>query len=108
MGERFLLPDVVGDFLWSLVAEVGHSLRLLRIADTREQVCNLVSVHAWSWHLDRTSPVEIVMTQIECQLLQFELGEIGLIQRHEEVRGTHAALGTSDGHEEEVELIARV
>ena len=69
LGERRLLPDIVGYLLRRLVAEVGHSTGLLRVTNASEQVGDLVRVHARSRHLDWTSPVEVVMTQVECQLL---------------------------------------
>ena len=62
-------------------------------------------VHAGSGHLDGAGPVEVVVTQGEGQLLQFNLGQSGLIEGHEEVCGAHAALGTLDGDEEEVKLV---
>ena len=108
MGEGHLLPDVVGYLLRRLVAEVAHGAGLLRVANSREQVGNLVCVHARGGHLDWAGPVEVVMTQVECQLLNLELGEGRLVQRHEEVSGTHATLCTSDGNEEEIKFFVRL
>jgi len=105
VGERLLLSDEVRNFLRSLVAIVGHSSRLLGVADTREQVSNLVRVHAGSRYLDGAGPVEIVMAQGECQLFKLELGHTRLVKWHEEVSRTHAALGAFNGHQEEVKLI---
>ena len=67
-----------------------------------------MSVHAGSWHLDRSCPVEVVVAQVECQLLKLKLGERRLVQRHEEVRWTHAPLITFDWDEEEVKVFALV
>ena len=104
VGERLLLSDVVRDFLGSLVAQVGNSSRLLGVANAREQVSNLVGIHARSRHFDGAGPVEIVMTQVECQLLKLELVQRRLVQGHEEMSWTHAALSSLDGDQEEVEL----
>ena len=65
-------------------------------------------VHARGWHLDWAGPVEVVMTQVECQLLNLELGERRLVQRHEEVCGTHATLCTFDGNKEEIKFFVRL
>ena len=105
MGEGHLLSDVIGYLLRRLVAEVAHSARLFRVADTREQVGNLVCIHARGGHLDWTSPVEVVMAQVECQLLNLELGEGRLVQRHKEMRGAHASLCTFDRDEEEIKFL---
>ena len=70
-----MLPDVVGYLLRRLVAEVADGAGLLRVANSSEQVGNLVCVHARGGHLDWAGPVEVVMTQVECQLLNLELGE---------------------------------
>lgn len=67
-----------------------------------------MSVHAGSWHLDRSRPVEVVVAQVECQLLKLDLGEGWLVQGHEEVRWTHAPLITFDWDEEEVKVFALV
>lgn len=61
-------------------------------------------VHARGGNFDGSSPVEVVVAQIECEFLQLQLGQSGLVHRHEEVRGLHAALSAPDRDEEEVEL----
>lgn len=78
------------------------------MTDASEQVSDLVRIHARSRHLDRTCPVKVVMAQIKGEALNLQLGQSRLIQRHKEVRGTHAALSTLDWHEEKVELPLRV
>ena len=103
-----MLPDIIRDLLRRLVTEVAHGARLLRVSDTGEQVGDLVGVHARGGHLDRASPVEVVMTQVEGQLLNLELGEGRLVQGNEEVRGTHASLSASDRNEEEIEFFVRL
>ena len=104
MGERLLLSDVVRDLLRRLVAQVGHGSRLLGVANACEQVSNLVRVHAWGRHLDWASPVEVIVAQVERELFKLELGQRRLVQGHEEVSRTHAALSSLHGHQEEVEL----
>lgn len=97
MSEGFLLANEVTDLR-------GVLLLLLGVADASEEVSNLVRIHARSRHLDGTSPVEIVVAQGEGQLLELNLAQVRLVLGHEEVRWSHAALSTLDGHQEEVEF----
>ena len=48
------------------------------------------------------------MAQVECQLLNLELGEGRLVQRHKEMRWAHASLCTFDRDEEEIKLLVRL
>lgn len=97
MSERFLLANKIAN-LW------GVLLLLLGVANASEQVGNLMRIHARSRHLDRTSPVEVIVAQGEGQLLELNLAQVRLVLGHEEVGRSHAALSSLDGHEEEVEL----
>lgn len=97
LGERYLLPDEVGDYIQRLcMAKVVQSWRLLRVADASLQVSQLVGVHARGGHFDRTSPVEVIVAEVECKLLKLALGQIRLVQGHKVVRRAHAALGALD------------
>ena len=108
MSQGLLLSDVVSNLLGALVAELGHVACLLRVANSSEEVCNLVGVHARRRNLDRASPIEVIMSQSKGELLYLKLREVGrLLERYEEVCWPHAALGTSDGNKEEVILTAR-
>ena len=65
-----------------------------------------MGVHARSWHLNWSSPVEIVMRQSESKLLDLNFSQGGLVQRYKEVSGTHASLGSLHWNEEEVKFFA--
>lgn len=69
MSQRLLLSDVVSNLLRALVTECSHIASLLRVANASEEVCNLVSVHARRWDLDRASPIEVIMSQSKGELL---------------------------------------
>ena len=103
--ERLLLPNIVGQLLRGNIVSVRLDVALfLRIADRREQIGDLVRVHARSGNLDWASPVEVVVAQGEGELLEFDLRQARLVERHVEVSGPHAALSALDGNEEEVKL----
>ena len=87
---------------------IAHGHAFLGVTDASEQVGDLVRIHARSRHLDRASPVEVIVAQVECHPLNLELGQSRLVQGYEEVRGTHAALSAPDRHKEEVELFLGV
>ena len=101
-----LVADEVSDRVRVHVFEGGKLTSLLRVADSGEQVGNLVRVHAWRRHLDWTSPIEIVVAESEDELLQLELGQVGLIHRDVEVSRLLAALGAAHREQEEVELVS--
>lgn len=106
MVERLLLRDKVSELL---SCEVGalrlcQCLHSLAVANVGEEVGNLVGVHAWGRHFDGTRPVEVVVAKGEGQVLQFKLGQRGLVQGHEEVGRSHAALRAVDRDQEEVKL----
>ena len=101
-----LVADEVSDRVRVHVFEGGKLTSLLRVADSGEQVGDLVRVHAWRWHLDRTSPVEVVVAQSEDKLLQLELGQVRLIHRDVEVSRLLAALGAAHREQEEVKLVS--
>ena len=104
--ELNLVADEVSDRVRVHVFEGGKLTSLLGVADSGEQVGDLVRVHAWRRHLDSTSPVEVVVAQSEDKLLQLELGQVGLVHRHVEVSWLLAALGATHWEQEEVKLVS--
>lgn len=61
-------------------------------------------IHARRWHFNRTSPIEVVVTQAECQRLELASSEVRLGEGNKEMRRAHAALSTMDWDKEEVKL----
>ena len=68
-----------------LVASLSRS-------DGHVEVGDLVSILAWCWHFDRTSPVVVEEAEGVRKLLQLNLIHPGLIQRDMEMRGKHTTL----------------
>ena len=68
-------------------------LLLLVGADVHLELGDLVGILAGSGHLDWTSPVEIKVTQRECQVLDLNAREFRVILRDKEVSWQHTALG---------------
>ena len=79
MSEWFLLHNLIADFLCSAFAVLNDIFELLGCADTSEQVCNLVGVHARSWYLNWSGPVEIVVRKGESKLLDLNFSQGGLV-----------------------------
>ena len=65
-------------------------------------------IHAWSRHLDRARPIEVVVAQREDELLELQLGQAGLVDGHVEVRGLLATLSSAHREQEEVKLASTV
>ena len=61
-----------------------------------------MGVLAWRWHLDRSSPVEIVVTECIGQLLQLNLLQVRLVQSDMHMGGEHTSLGGRRWSDEEV------
>ena len=61
-------------------------------ADIQVVLCDLVGVHAGSWDLDRSLPVEVVVAQVKGELLNGLLGNWRVIVSDEEVSGKDTAL----------------
>lgn len=103
--ETKLLPDVVSDhFLAALLGVRGHSAYLFRVANSGVQIGDLVGIHAWGRHFDGTGPIEVVVTKGKCQLLELNLGQGRLIERHIEVGWSLTSLGALDWDKEKIEL----
>ena len=64
----------------------------LRDADSHVEVSDLMSVLARCWHFDRTSPVVVEVAEAVGELLELDARQDGLVERHVEVGGQHAAL----------------
>lgn len=98
-----------GSLLRSLLDGSG-SLLLTLLATARANVHvelgDLVRVLARSWHLDGTGPVEVEVAQGERKLLQLDLLHGGLVKRHMEMGGKDAALVSTGGRHEEIELLS--
>ena len=75
---RVGLPTVVTTFV---------ALTSVSIANEHVELGNLVGLLAWSWYLDRACPVEITVAQGEGQLLDLDLFQRALIDRHEAMSG---------------------
>ena len=105
VSEGLLGADIVANLLDSGVLVLDHLSDLLVGSNAREQVGNLVGVHARSRHLNRTSPVEVVVGKGEGELLNLKLAEAGLVEGNEEMSWSHAALSAFDWDEEEVKLL---
>lgn len=58
----------------------------LRVSNGHIEVRYLVSILAWGRDLDWTRPVEIAVTQCECQLLDLNFPECTLVKGDEAVR----------------------
>lgn len=86
---------------------LGLALTLLAVTNQNVELSKLVRVLARSWHLDWAGPVEVAMAQGEGQLLQFQLGEGALVERHEAMGRKDAALVCTSRRDEEVEGEAR-
>jgi len=103
--ETKLLSDVVSDhFLPTLLGVRSHCAHLFRVANPGVQIGDLVGIHAWGRHFNGTSPIEVIVTKGECQLLELNLGQGRLIERHIEVGWSLTSLGALDRNEEEIEL----
>ena len=76
----------------NLSGALGRLLLLVR-ADVHVELGNLMGILAGSGHLDWTSPVEIKVTQRECQVLDLNAREVRVILRDKEVSWQHTALG---------------
>ena len=78
-------------------------------SDIHIELGNLVSILAWSGHLDGSSPVEVEMTKRVSQLLNVNLGQGRVVLWHEEMGRQNATLvGRCWGHVEiELLIIAR-
>ena len=74
VSERSLVNYVVLDLLWVHLVEILRLLNLCGVANSCEQISNLMGVHAGSRHFDGTGPVEVVMAQGKCQVLQLNFG----------------------------------
>ena len=81
--SSFHLP-IIRFSLGLLVLSVGSN-RHIELGD-------LVSVLARCGDLDRSSPVEVEMAKSVGKLLDVNLGQIGVVLGHEEMRGENAAL----------------
>ena len=68
-----------------------------------EEVSNLVSILARSWHFNRSSPIEVKVAQSESQLLNFKSIEWRLILRNVEMGWQAAALSSFSRRHVEVE-----
>lgn len=78
------------------------------VAEVGEEVRNLVSIHAGSWHLDGTLPVEVVVAEVVGQLLEHLLVQLAVVEGAEEVSRHHASLGGELRNQIEVKLDVRV
>ena len=78
------------------------------LAEVLEELGYLVRVHAGSRHLDRSRPVEVVVTQIKCQLLNDGLRNRAVIVGDIEMSGKNATLSGSLRHQVEVVLALSV
>ena len=100
-----MLPDVVSDhFLAALLGVRSHSANLFRVANSGVQIGNLVGIHAWGRNFDGTGPIEVVVTKGKCQLLELNLSQRRLIERHVEVGWSLTSLGALDWDKEEIKL----
>lgn len=79
-----------------------------RVPDQDIEFGDLVSVLAGSRHLDRAAPVEVAVTQGVGQLLDLDLLERALVERHEAVGGQDTALGSTGRRDEEIERLRGV
>lgn len=70
--------------LANALAESEHTGLL---AEVLEELCDLVSIHAWSRDLDGTRPVEVVVAQVEGELLKDSLFNRGVVVGDEVVSG---------------------
>ena len=108
VSERSLVDNVVLDFLWIHLGQILRHLGLGRVSNSREQVCDFVRIHAGSRHLDRASPVEVIVAQGKGQVLKLNFGQVRLLERHVEVSRSHAALRALHRHEIEVKFVTSV
>lgn len=69
------------------LAPASTTRSLGSVADEHVELGDLVRVLARRWHLDRPSPVEIVVAEREAELLDLHLLKRALVERHEAVRG---------------------
>jgi hypothetical protein len=69
---------------------------------------NLVGIHARSRYLNRTCPVEVVVTQIKCELLNYFLRQLGVIQSNIEVSGQNTSLSGKLRNEIEIIFLIRI
>lgn len=83
-------------------------LLLLVCANVHVELGNLMGILAGSWHLDWTSPVEIKVTQRECQMLDLNARELRVILGDKEVGWQHTALGSGGWRHEEIKLLVAV
>ena len=67
----------------TVVASATIALSSTAVANQHIELSDLVSVLAWSWDLDRASPVEVAVAQGKGQLLNFSLFERALVYGHE-------------------------
>jgi len=87
--------------------EFRHLALLTREADAREQVRDLVCIHAGSRHFNWTGPVKVVVTQGEYQLLQLEFRKASIVHRDVEMRWLLASLSSTHWEQIKVKLFTR-
>ena len=87
--------------------ELSHLALLTPEADAREQVRDLVCIHAGSRHFDWTSPVEVVVAQGEYQLLQLELRKACIVHGDVEMRRLLTSLSSTHWEQIKVKLFTR-
>lgn len=80
-------------------------LSLLVRSNIHEELRNLVSILAGSWHFDRTCPVEIEVAQCVSQVLKLLLSKVRVILRHEEVSWQNTSLVRRSRCQEKVKLL---
>lgn len=90
------------DLLADFVRHIPFSI--LSSSNVCKQLSNLVCIHAWSWDLDSTCPVVVVVAESKSKLLNDFLGESRLIQVDKEMSWQHTTLGSLLRDEVEVKL----
>lgn len=69
-------------------------------------LCDLVSVLARSWHLDRTWPVGVNVAEAISQILKGSLRNVfGLVQANKEVNWSNTSLSSLLRHKEEIKAL---
>ena len=69
---------------------------------------NLVGIHTWGWYLNRTSPVEVVVAEVKCQLLHYFLTQIGVVESNIEMGREYTSLGSELRNQIEIVFLLRV
>lgn len=72
--------------------------------DTSVELCDLMGVLARSGYFNRARPIKVEMAKSESEVLDVDLGQLGLVHGHEEVGRQDASLSGVSRSQVEIEL----